>query len=1285
MIVLLTLASFPEVRAAPAPADPPMKGSADLPMKGSGALRLEGLVVDPDGKPASGAALILRFATRLDPDYTVQSMTMADREGRFRFEGLPPDACEARVAAHLPGKALATHGEGIPAPLSGADRMKIVLEPGSTLRVSFRVPAGLPPAEGAVALEKEERWTPFGASEAVLTGLPVGPLGIKYHSETYGGGVFFTVMGAGQAKDTVIDLVRPDWVEGRLIDGDGSPVAGALYRAENAFRGMPSRTGGDGMFRARRSRSGPMQIHFHHPGYRDTVLAVARDAAGGARAVTAMSPRAPLELRLDKGAPAIAGKAVPAAGNPSACLVTARPQAQRKSAAGRGRWIGSELRRAVPDAAGDFALRGLDAETYRIRLDCPGSNLWEDTAAPGAVLRPISVGPAQALAGKVIAREDGAPVPRFALRVSGLRPENPEAVLQDDTLRSDSLGGFSVFPRFEGNNVVCASAAGFAPACRVLAADDSLPAVVELERGVNLKVRALAAGGTGDSAALPGSRVRVRRAGSKSPGWSGDADSSGEFRLADLARGEYVVDVREGGRMPWRRTVEISGDASVEAGLAAGAAISGTLLQWNGKAPRGLRLFAKPEWPSGAGCPAGIAESPVKPDGSFALAGLGTCPVTLGVAAAWSRSTPFLPLWRLDDVMPGGGPLEIRLPQARAWEISVVSGGLPLPVEAEIHFLLPARSDSLPGEPLGHPLGKVAFRGTYAVNAFAGTRYVIVVGARGYREGVDTVVVPPGEDAFETRIELAAWPELRGRVAGGKAGWKISGPTGVSSDLDAEGAFRLAGLPPGPSSLALRDDRGRLLWVGAGSSGNAENVITPADSIESLDGASLDQGGRPVAGAVIVIRRREAPEEVERVVTDGQGRFHLEVPAGSWLACPEDPALACTRLSPGKDSGSQARVRFIPGTRKATVMFKLPMPLPMRGSAALVGVGGAIPALETRDGEMLHGAASFRSLPEGRLDLHAAAYSPSPAALYWASGPVEGAVAEFGDAGPAIAVSASDSSGLPIKGVAVRFIPRVGVSPGRGAPGRAWGEAEGWRPPSLALFGTDATGTLRCLGVQPGRYWVYAFHPAYACAPVAWETGKAASPALALVLKPGSPIRVKVTHGGHPVAGARVEVFDTLGNRAAPAAGGQRDGDLLECGAFVPGKYQVAVAAPGLGRLVRAAEVGPGTEANLEASLPASGWLEVIGEGLEDKVFFLKDSNNKVTSLVRQAENPPLDGDGIAGGTLLFHGILPERYQVWMVGGREGLGEIEIRPGSLSVLSVGKLGRIRVALPARRG
>ena len=293
---------------------------------------------------------------------------------------------------------------------------------------------------------------------------------------------------------------------------------------------------------------------------------------------------------------------------------------------------------------------------------------------------------------------------------------------------------------------------------------------------------------------------------------------------------------------------------------------------------------------------------------------------------------------------------------------------------------------------------------------------------------------------------------------------------------------------------------------------------------------------------------------------------------------------------------------------------------------------------------------------------------------------------DVGIPGPGVALTASDREGRPLRGVTVRFLPRSGSSlrpiARRAAPGgnRTCGMRR--RGPSE---GTDAAGSLLCLGVHPGRYWVYASHATHACAPTAWDLPRSGAGRLALVMGRGCPIRVKATYAGNAVAGARVEIFDSLGNRAAAAALAPRDGEPIECGSFPPGRYQVAATAPGLGRSVQPASLAEGGEANLEAALPATGWLEILGEGLEDKVFYLIDRSRRVTPLARQSEAAPLDASGAPGGSLLFHGVPPDRYEVWMQGGRKLLGEVEIGAARLTVLEVGRIGKAQVAMPSRRG
>ncbi|HLP40438.1 MAG TPA: carboxypeptidase-like regulatory domain-containing protein, partial [Fibrobacteria bacterium] len=621
-------------------------------------------VIGPQGRPAAGALVLLRHGSLLAPGAFAQRATFADSAGRFRFAGLPWDAAAFRLTARLlnGGCALAAPVQEAPGPrLSASPPAVIRLAPDLSLRVTFRVPQGRPPAEGVVSFEGDGRWIPFAGSEALLTGLPSERVGVKYHSELYGSGVLFADFRAGRDKDTVIDLVEPQWVVGTLRDAENRPVADALYLVGNAFRGMTSRTGPDGVFRVRRGRPGPLVVHIRHPDFRDTVLSLARGAVS-----------APLEARLDSGAAPIRGTVRPPVGDPRRCLVEAHPLNVRR-AASRSRWPGGEIRRALPDSVGVFALRGLESETYRVRIACPSADLWEDTARPGAMLAEAIPGPARALAGRILSASaaDSAPLPAAAVALFGTAPDSPEAALAGAETRADSLGRFVFAPRFAGTAVLCASAPGHAAACRFIASDDTLPVLLSLDTSLRLHVRLL---GFPDSAPVVGARVRVRRVGAKGSGWSGETGPEGIFLAEGLSRGDYVVESRDSSRLPFRAAYRVAGDSLLTALLLPSRTLAGTLLDAEGRPARGLRVLARAEWPAGPACPGGIVEAPVAPDGSFTLIGLGDCPAILGVAAARSRAAPFLPLWRRDRVDPASSePLTVRLPARRTWDITLSS------------------------------------------------------------------------------------------------------------------------------------------------------------------------------------------------------------------------------------------------------------------------------------------------------------------------------------------------------------------------------------------------------------------------------------------------------------------------------------------------------------------------------------------------------------------------------------------------------------------------------------
>ena len=113
--------------------------------------------------------------------------------------------------------------------------------------------------------------------------------GREIFSEQYGGGAFFTSLVEAENKDTTVLLPKPDWIEGRLLDPQDRPVAGALYRAENAFRGGLSLSGADGGIRLRRPKSGSVKVLFRDYRFRDALLTLRKESGS------------PVEVRFEPG------------------------------------------------------------------------------------------------------------------------------------------------------------------------------------------------------------------------------------------------------------------------------------------------------------------------------------------------------------------------------------------------------------------------------------------------------------------------------------------------------------------------------------------------------------------------------------------------------------------------------------------------------------------------------------------------------------------------------------------------------------------------------------------------------------------------------------------------------------------------------------------------------------------------------------------------------------------------------------------------------------------------
>ena len=313
----------------------------------------------------------------------------------------------------------------------------------------------------------------------------------------------------------------------------------------------------------RRPKSGAVKVLFRDFRFRDAAFTARRETAS------------PVEVVFQPGAGMIQG----GIGNYRAaglqgCQVSALPKSVKgpedaRMAAAR-RYPGGLARRALPSPDGSFALGGLEDEGYALRVDCPGTEAWEDTASPGARLAPFELGPARR--GRQSNRR-GRPVEGFAAKLFRLRPNRRMKPCKTSPWPGAAAVSISPPDSRAATWYACAP-----PGCRP-PARTSLPGIpppgnCRAERGFPWPYGPRRLRRARRSARRP---HQGEAAGSRAAGWSGQSDAAGRYRLEGLAGREYSVDVREAGHVPWRMTweAETGKTAELKALLEPGQALQG--------------------------------------------------------------------------------------------------------------------------------------------------------------------------------------------------------------------------------------------------------------------------------------------------------------------------------------------------------------------------------------------------------------------------------------------------------------------------------------------------------------------------------------------------------------------------------------------------------------------------------------------------------------------------------------------------------------------------------------
>ena len=545
------------------------------------------------------------------------------------------------------------------------------------------------------------------------------------------------------------------------------------------------------------------------------------------------------------------------------------------------------------------------------------------------------------------------------------------------------------------------------------------------------------------------------------PWWSwprATTGPDGRFRLAGLSPGEYVLTVSRQGWASETRDATIAegkGPDPFTFALATEAVVSGRVVGKKGGGVAAQDVWAQAverrEGASGSGRTA--------PDGSFRIdglkAGVSYNLYLYGTGSNSPKATVTPPAERVEVVVNGTGRLAGRV---------VDADGRPVP---EYQVSVQAdRSAGTSGMSNSVRQDVVSETGEFAVeNAPAGPIEVRVA-AKGYQVArVGGVVLEEGESKEGVEVRLSRGASLKGRVVEARGGAPVAGAD-VSAEsapsratADSDGAFEFEGLAPGKVRVTATSpdfvSANETVEVGE-SGGTLELKMSVGASVSAV---VVSPGGEPVPGAEVAFAPGGQSWSNTRSVSgaDGRvrfahllpGRFTLTAGSAGRRSKPVDVAL----------EADQARddVRMVIGGG-ATVVLSITGLSPDERRQLSAGVSGKAwtAAQEVPDGRF-----EARDVPAGRAQAFARVGNYDSSNARNVSKPVD--VPEEGT----VDVELPFEAGFALT---VRV-----VKEGQGVEGvNVFARGAG---PDVATNGsgaTDATGTLRMLGLKPGTYLVNA-------------------------------------------------------------------------------------------------------------------------------------------------------------------------------------------------------------------
>lgn len=894
----------------------PLVERFDVHLPGGAALR--GHVTDGDTRtPVAGAVVTATFYTEGDGQTGV-SRTTSDADGAWALEDVPPgilfeNSLVAEKEGYLRFPDPMTDTQAVRADLRAGETVEreIVLHGGGAVRGRVVDESGEPVAHARVTLSTMG-WSPTAvtAEDGSYRLSPLQPgRGLLfasaqgYHMPGYPERSWPQVdfppactVDVPERGEVEKDLVLAPLAtaEGLVVDGEGRPVAGAAIHTGG--ESPESATGADGAFRTLVRPGTAIVLEarglFGTRGRSAPFAAQSGETVKGIR--IELQPGASLSgtVRLAEGAKPV---------SPELKLVTGRWEEER-------RWDHAHLlarARAVPiESDGTFRIEGLDPLAYTLLGRAEGTGrvvVFAPELKPGEarddveILLPVG----KSIAGRVL-DDQGKGIAGAVVSVAFL-PQGPEVWSAGEefeaTAVTDLEGRFVQGGLGSGRHAVTARAAGY-----LERSVDTLAGAADVE--VRLTTGLTIGGVVVDAATgepIAGAYVNSQSQVSTPRFMNNQQATSGpdgRFEIRRLLPGTYMLwagvrDAPGGGFETWQKSGVAAGTAGVRVELKRGLAISGRILEADGRpAKAGAVAWAERHATDG---PRAAATARTDGQGNFRIAGLpaGTYKLTINPPMTGAVGI----LTSADGIAAGADDVTVRLPEAATISGRIVVDGGELDRLANAFLrVVPAgaagewnegthawvREDgSFESAPVAkgqsYDLIPEQFRGVVGArvrNVMAGSRDVVVrlVPARSIQGRVVDADGAPVPAAVPVRAEALDAEDVEAlRVLGRAPGDDWTG-TKAAAETRADGTFVLDGLGAFRFRLVAGGSNTDYVEtahpdpVPAGTTGL--DVRVPKG--QPVGGRLLDGKGKPLPGVRVSVAGAKA-----RTNTGDDGSFVL--------------------------------------------------------------------------------------------------------------------------------------------------------------------------------------------------------------------------------------------------------------------------------------------------------------------------------------------------------------------------------------------------------------------------